>query len=252
MTGHQESTGPDPALGSNSVRRVTQYQTAGVNARLKVFALLEAQGVPAAEADDLVAALEAGAVAGAQCQVVELDGMAPASQRALFADGWDEGVRTVSEALVGIADKEWSRRGGRSAGAAELAVHIADVRQRERASLVRLEAYVRETVLPRTHPYTTARRRVLEALGEAGGLCTARTVNSVGRHRLHTRGRALRPGRQAAVQGREARRLAQGGCVDLERPRCGLHSARGRLKDHRNSGSGEARLCQQFHSRNIR
>ncbi|MEU1806778.1 hypothetical protein [Streptomyces sp. NPDC019937] len=32
----------------------------------------------ASEADDLVAALEAGAVAGAQCQVVELDGMAPA------------------------------------------------------------------------------------------------------------------------------------------------------------------------------
>lgn len=62
------------------------------------------------------------------------------------------------------------------AGAAELAVHLADVRQRERADLVRLETFVRETVLPRTHPNTTQRRRVLEALGEAGGLCTARTV----------------------------------------------------------------------------
>jgi hypothetical protein len=55
-------------------------------------------------------------------------------------------------------------------------MHIADVRQHERADLVRLEAYVRETVLPRTHPHTTARLRVLEALGETGGLCTARTV----------------------------------------------------------------------------
>ncbi len=137
MTGHHESTEPVPALSSDSVRRVSQYQTAGVNARLKVFALLEAQGVPADEADDLVAALEAGAVAGAQCQVVELDGMAPASRGSLFADGWDDGVRAVSEALVGIADREWSRRGGRSAGTAELAVHIADVRQRERADLVR-------------------------------------------------------------------------------------------------------------------
>lgn len=54
MTGHHESTGPDPALSSDSLRRVTQYQTAGMNARLKVFALLEAQGVPASEADDLV------------------------------------------------------------------------------------------------------------------------------------------------------------------------------------------------------
>lgn len=37
-------------------------------------------------------------------------------------------------------------------------------------------SFVRETVLPRTHPHTTERRRVLEALGKAGGLCTARTV----------------------------------------------------------------------------
>ncbi|MFD7061560.1 hypothetical protein [Streptomyces sp. NPDC059906] len=177
MTGHQESTGPDSALSSDSVRRVTQYQTAGVNARLRLFALLKAQGVPASEADGLVAALEAGAVAGAQCQVVELDGTAPASRGVQFEDGWDEGVRTVSEALVGIADREWSRRGGRSVGAAELAVYIADVRQRERADLVRLEKFVREAVLPGTHPHTTARRRVLEALGEAGGLCTARTRN---------------------------------------------------------------------------
>lgn len=39
MAGHHESTGPDPALSSDSVRRVGQYQTAGVNARLKLFAL---------------------------------------------------------------------------------------------------------------------------------------------------------------------------------------------------------------------
>ncbi|MGW1186327.1 hypothetical protein ACWD6J_34575, partial [Streptomyces drozdowiczii] len=146
---------------------MSQYQTAGVNARLRLFALMEAQGVPASEADDLVAALEAGAVAGAQSEVVELDGMAPRSRGPVFGDGWDEGVTTVSEALVGIADRDWSRRGGRSAGAAELAVHIADVRQRERAGLVRLERFVRGQVLPGTHPHTMARRRVLEALGEA-------------------------------------------------------------------------------------
>ncbi|WP_432004230.1 hypothetical protein [Streptomyces sioyaensis] len=56
---------------------MSEYQIAGVNARLKLFALLEAQGLPASEADDLVAAVEAGAVAGAQTEVVELDGMAP-------------------------------------------------------------------------------------------------------------------------------------------------------------------------------
>lgn len=60
MNGHSESTGKASVLSSDSVRRVTQYQPAGTNARWKLFALLEAQGVPAAEADDLVAALGPG------------------------------------------------------------------------------------------------------------------------------------------------------------------------------------------------
>lgn len=180
MAGHHESTGPDPALSSDSLRRVTQYQTAGFNARLRLFALLKAQGLPAGEAEDLVAALEAGAVAGAQSEVVELDGTAPAARGEAFEDGWDDGVTAVSQALVRIADREWARRDGRSAGAAELTVHLADIRQRERADLERLKAFVRETILPRTHPYTTERRRVLESLSEAGSLCTARTRNTDG------------------------------------------------------------------------
>ncbi|MFF5020264.1 hypothetical protein [Streptomyces sp. NPDC001165] len=85
-------------------------------------------------------------------------------------------MTAVSEALVGIADRDWDRCGGRSAGFAELAVHIADVRQRERAGLERLEVFVRETVLPRTYPHTMERRRILEALGEADRLCNARTI----------------------------------------------------------------------------
>ncbi|GAA2265016.1 hypothetical protein GCM10010232_66520 [Streptomyces amakusaensis] len=89
-------------------------------------------------------------------------------------------MTAASEALAGIADREWAQRGGRSAGAAELAVHIAYARQRERADPERLETYVRQTVLPGTHPHTTARRRVLEALGETSGLCTARTRNADG------------------------------------------------------------------------
>ncbi|MFF1505330.1 hypothetical protein ACFVZR_37140 [Streptomyces sp. NPDC058316] len=58
----------------------------------------------------LFAPLEAGAVAGAECEVVELGGMASASRGPVFEDGWDEGVTAVSEALVGIADRDWSRR----------------------------------------------------------------------------------------------------------------------------------------------
>ncbi|MFF7199224.1 hypothetical protein ACFZAM_36660 [Streptomyces sp. NPDC008079] len=151
---------------------MTQHQTSGVDARLRLFALLEAQGAP----DGLVAALEAGAVAGAQSEVVGLGGMVPRSRGPVFEDSWDAGVTAVSEALVGIADRDWSRRGGRSARAAELAVRLADVRRGERAGLERLEAFVRQAVLPRTYPNAMERRRVLEALGEAGGLCNARTI----------------------------------------------------------------------------
>ncbi|MFE7402326.1 hypothetical protein [Streptomyces sp. NPDC057557] len=50
--------------------------------------------------------------------------------------------------MVGIADRRWERRGGRSVEAVELAVHIADVGQRERVGLERLEEFVRKTVLP--------------------------------------------------------------------------------------------------------
>ncbi|MFD7003821.1 hypothetical protein ACFWA5_48210 [Streptomyces mirabilis] len=48
--------------------------------------------------------------------------MAPASWDPKLEDGWDEGVTTVSEALVRIAHRDRSRRGGRSEEAAELAV----------------------------------------------------------------------------------------------------------------------------------
>ncbi|MFE0379085.1 hypothetical protein ACFW1M_26660 [Streptomyces inhibens] len=214
---------------------MTQYQMAGTNARLKLFALLEAQGVPAAEADDLVAALVAGAVAGAQCEVVELDGMAPASSDPGFADGWDEGVMAVSEALVGIADRDWSRRGGRSAGAAELAVHLADVRQRERANLVRLESFVRGTVLPGTRSNTTERRRVLEALGEAGGLCTARTAEMSGGDVIVCTRKAGHydpddlPGRKRGKSDGTPGGWHKAGASIWSDGRCGLHSAHGRL-----------------------
>ncbi|GAA3352180.1 hypothetical protein GCM10017744_000020 [Streptomyces antimycoticus] len=117
---------------------------------------------------------------------------------------------------------------------------------------MRLEKFVREIVLPRTHPHTTARRRALEALDEAGGLCTARTRNADGDVIVCTLDAGTTTGRQAALRGRKAGRLAQGGCVDLERLGRGLYSARGPLKDHRNSALEEAWKCQRFSSRNTR
>jgi hypothetical protein len=131
---------------------VTQYQMAGANARLKAVALLAARAYLRLRRPPGRAGGQG--VARAQSEVVELDGMAPASRGVVFADGWAEGRDgVVSEGLGGHRGSglgaAW--RGVRSSGAAELAVHIADVRWRERANLVRREAFVRETVLPRTH-----------------------------------------------------------------------------------------------------
>lgn len=165
MTGFD--TPPPCGLSSDSLHRITQYQTAGVNARLKLFPLLAAQGVPDSEADDLVAALEAGAVAGAHTELVDI----------AWAKDWD--AQGIGNALVELADRDWSRRAGRAAAttaaAAELTVHLAEVRQRERANLERLEAFVRGSVLPNADPDGPRRRQALEALGEDEGLCTART-----------------------------------------------------------------------------
>ncbi|MCK7628152.1 hypothetical protein MUU72_34560 [Streptomyces sp. RS10V-4] len=85
----------------------------------------------------------------------------------------------------------------------------------------RLEAFVRKTVLPRTHPNTTERRRVLEALGEAGGLCTARAVNSDGGVILCTREAGHYdpddlPGFKRGKSDGTPRELAPRGRADLE------------------------------------
>ncbi|WP_432052418.1 hypothetical protein [Streptomyces xiamenensis] len=69
-------------------------------------------------------------------------------------------LTAATDTAEGLVLRGWSARVG------ELAVRLADVRQRERAHLVCLEAFVRENVLPRTHPNSTERQQVLEALGE--------------------------------------------------------------------------------------
>lgn len=205
------------------MRRVTRYHAAGMGAPLEVLALLEVHDVPASKADERVA--------GARHRVVELGGGAAASRGWLLSDGWDGGGAVVSGALVGIAGREWSRCVGWSVGAADLAVHLADVRQRERGGL---ERFVREDMLPRRHLHTTVLRRVVEALGEAGGLCTARARGADGDVVVCT----LEPGAAAWTRGRRseaesraagARRMRRSGTTRwrpaLRRPL---------LKDHRN------------------
>lgn len=171
MAPQKETTGFGSQLSSDPLRRITKYQTAGVNARLRLFEALAAAGVPAGEADELVSALEASAIAGAQCEVAELDGRSHADRSEDYGQGWYDGVTTVADELVQIADRSFAQR-DRATLSVELTVHLAELRQQERRELVRLQEYARGA-LELTAPFTMERRRLLEALGEADGLCTA-------------------------------------------------------------------------------
>lgn len=208
MTGHHESTGPGTALSSDSTCRVTQYQTAGVNARLRLFALLERRACPRARRTTWWPGRSARwwswtawrRLLGVCCVRGRLGRRRDGGER---GPGGHRGP--------GLAT---ARR--RSGGATELAVHCADVRQRERADLVRLEGFVRESVLPRAHPHTTRGAGCWRCWARPQSVYGADGEQRRGLHPLHARCRALRPGRPTALQGRKAR-LAEGGCVDLER-----------------------------------
>jgi hypothetical protein len=107
-----------------------------------------------------------------------------------------------------------------------------------------LEAFVRETVLPRTYPHTTERHWVLEALSEAGGLCTAQTVElPTGDVIVCTHETGHYDPDNKPFRGRETPRLAPRQRVDLGQLSRVLAPARGRLRNRRNKTSGQGNVC---------
>lgn len=101
--------------------RITEHQSRGTGARLRLFGLLHAAGVPAAEADELVSRLEAGAVAGAHTWVAERS--APTGSPPAFDDGWFAGVQDTCRLLADIADRTAAQR-DRAAGSLELLARL--------------------------------------------------------------------------------------------------------------------------------
>ncbi|MFD3553522.1 hypothetical protein ACFWWA_15610 [Streptomyces goshikiensis] len=89
--GAQEAVSVDPR------QRMDDYQTMAVSARMKVHAALAAAGLEPDEADELVCAMEAGAVAGAHCWVEELPGCAPDAHGTAYGGGWDGAVDRALE-----------------------------------------------------------------------------------------------------------------------------------------------------------
>ncbi|MFF9352783.1 hypothetical protein [Streptomyces sp. NPDC014734] len=110
MTAHDQEAGQQP-VSADPRQRMGDYQTRAVNARMRVHAALATAGLEPDEADELVCAMEAGAVAGAHCWVEELDGCAPDAHGTAYGEGWDGGVDRALDVLVSTADSAYRQRG---------------------------------------------------------------------------------------------------------------------------------------------
>ncbi|WP_424217368.1 hypothetical protein ACN20G_35400 (plasmid) [Streptomyces sp. BI20] len=104
------SGGEGNGLGVVMSRRMYEYAEAGAVARRRLHVLLAAAGVEAGEADELVSAVEAGAVAGAYVFTEEFRALGPRNAAGVEADPWQEGW----EAGVDVALQLAARRADRA------------------------------------------------------------------------------------------------------------------------------------------
>ncbi|RSS91110.1 hypothetical protein EF903_11500 [Streptomyces sp. WAC05292] len=95
--------------------RISQHQHEATDARFTVFQALAAVGIGHEQADDIVAKLEAEAVAGAHTWISESSPPHGSEQR--FENGWFAGVRDVASYLLRIADTTATATAGRGCAA---------------------------------------------------------------------------------------------------------------------------------------
>ncbi|MFB7937865.1 hypothetical protein [Streptomyces sp. NPDC056049] len=112
----------DPVAYGQELAAISHHQTEATNARFVVFQALAAVGIGHEQADDIVAALEAGAVAGAHTWISESS--PPHGAESRFEDGWFAGVRDVASHLRRIADTTATTGRGRAASSAMLLAHL--------------------------------------------------------------------------------------------------------------------------------
>ncbi|MCX5589598.1 hypothetical protein [Streptomyces erythrochromogenes] len=103
--------------------RISHHQHEATAARFTVFQALAAVGIGHEQADEIVATLEAGAVAGAHTWISESS--PPHKSEPRFEDGWFAGVRDVASYLLRIADTTASTGRGRAASNAMLLAHVS-------------------------------------------------------------------------------------------------------------------------------
>ncbi|MFD8119414.1 hypothetical protein [Streptomyces microflavus] len=115
---HCGSTLPphDPNAYGQELARIRHHQHEATAAHHTVLQALAAAGIPHEQSDDIVATIEAGAVAGAHTWISESS--APDGSGARYEDGWHDGVRDVAGHLLRIADTTATTGRGRAASTA--------------------------------------------------------------------------------------------------------------------------------------
>ncbi len=84
---------------------IAVYAETAANAERRVTELLDAAGASPAEVHTLIAAIQAGAVEGAQGEVIELDTQAPSGSSDQVHEGWLRAVEAIAGRLAHIADR---------------------------------------------------------------------------------------------------------------------------------------------------
>ncbi|WP_030894324.1 hypothetical protein [Streptomyces sp. NRRL F-5053] len=105
--GYVRTTEQDP-YGAE-LARISQHHSDAATARIRLFAMLARAGVTREQADELVATVESGAIAGAHTIISE--NSPSAAHEEAFQDGWFAGIRSVASQLLGIADHTAAQRG---------------------------------------------------------------------------------------------------------------------------------------------
>ncbi|MFF4244618.1 hypothetical protein ACFYY2_09090 [Streptomyces sp. NPDC001822] len=89
-----------------------------VNAKETLFELLGRAGVPRSEAEELIALVQAGAIADAHSELSRADA-APGDSGEPYGRGWHAGARAAADVLVGIGERALERAIGPAATGAE-------------------------------------------------------------------------------------------------------------------------------------
>ncbi|MFB8119461.1 hypothetical protein [Streptomyces sp. NPDC055962] len=111
------------------------------NAKNTIFELLHRAGLFQGDAEELIALVEAGAVADAYGEA-EKAAAVPAGSGAAYAAGWQDGARAVADELVRVAERAVDRAVGGSAGGAVGGHHPVGRMDVERAKVAVTPLYL--------------------------------------------------------------------------------------------------------------